>query len=87
MNHRRVLENMRTLIDHGWTQGCGARNAGNVRVEITAPDACRWCLVGAAHLATLAEPDDGWHDENVLVDRYGNITQRQVIEEKPPNDA
>jgi hypothetical protein len=57
MNHRRVLENMRTLIDHGWTQGCGARNAGNVRVEITAPDACRWCLVGAAHLATLAEPD------------------------------
>jgi hypothetical protein len=32
-------------------------------------------------------PDDGWHDENVLVDRYGNITQRQVIEEKPPNDA
>ncbi len=48
-----VLAAKQLLSDEGrWTQSTPARNEHHREVKPTAPDACKWCVVGAiAHLS------------------------------------
>ncbi|MGE0289088.1 MAG: hypothetical protein AB7I42_22820 [Bradyrhizobium sp.] len=42
-----TLRDAAALVERGWTQGAWARNAAGNGVFYDAPDAVRWCAIGA----------------------------------------
>jgi hypothetical protein len=49
--HEKILLRAAELLAMGWTRGTAARDATAQKVRSTAPQATRWCLVGAVDRA------------------------------------
>ncbi len=49
--HEKILLRAAELVAMGWTRGTAARDATAQKVRSTAPQATRWCLVGAVDRA------------------------------------
>jgi hypothetical protein len=49
--HQKLLLRAAELIALGWTRGTAARDADGQKVRSTAPQATRWCVVGAVDRA------------------------------------
>ncbi|MEM8950739.1 MAG: hypothetical protein AAGA21_09420 [Pseudomonadota bacterium] len=53
MRERNVLDHAWTLIERAedWTQTAAARDQEGAKVDPDAPEACRWCAIGAVEKA------------------------------------
>ena len=49
--HEKLLLRAAELVELGWTRGTAARDADGQKVRSTAPQATRWCVVGAVDRA------------------------------------
>ena len=49
--HEKILLRAAELVAMGWTRGTAARDATGQKVPSTAPQATRWCVVGAVDRA------------------------------------
>src|SRR5258708_19101012 len=49
--HQKIFLRAAELVAMGWTRGTAARDATAQKVRSTAPQATRWCLVGAVDRA------------------------------------
>jgi len=49
--HEKILLRAAELVAMGWTRGTAARDADGQKVRSTAPQATRWCVVGAVDRA------------------------------------
>jgi hypothetical protein len=49
--HEKLLLRAAEVIAQGWTRGTAARDADGQKVRSTAPQATRWCVVGAVDRA------------------------------------
>src|SRR5260370_29835339 len=49
--HEKILLRAAEVVAMGWTRGTAARGATGQKVRSTAPQATRWCLVGAVDRA------------------------------------
>src|SRR5690348_13340791 len=49
--HEKLLLRAAELVAMGWTRGTAARDATGQKVRSTAPQATRWCVVGAVDRA------------------------------------
>ena len=48
-----ILQEAKTLIKQGWSQGKYARDENGESVDATDPNACQWCAMGAVYAAGL----------------------------------
>jgi hypothetical protein len=49
--HEKLLLRAAEVIAQGWTRGTAARDADGQKIRSTAPQATRWCVVGAVDRA------------------------------------
>jgi hypothetical protein len=56
------------LLTREWLQGWWALDAGGYETDVSAPDACGFCLVGAAYAALGGIPDQGDAERDALAD-------------------
>jgi hypothetical protein len=49
--HEKILLRAAELVAMGWTRGTAARDTAGQKVRSTAPQATRWCVVGAVDRA------------------------------------
>jgi hypothetical protein len=53
---KETLIKAKSLIEHGWCQGTGARNAQGGMANPTNHDATSWCMLGALDAVTATAP-------------------------------
>ena len=58
----KLLHDARVLVETGWCQGTGARDATGKATDVAGADAASWSLLGALQATTAADPSTQLQD-------------------------